>query len=109
MASLTEREAVSFALGHAVTAIPDVDGILHFADMVDELNDPDSLEETLTGLECLITADIPGIDPDVQDRLVKLVDAAVLYCMEINDGLDSGTVEYRELSCVAENADIQKV
>ena len=93
-----DRETASQQLGHVVTALPECDGALIFADLIDSLRDSDAMEDAISDMECLITAEIPGMSPEGMERLIKLVDSSLRYCILINDELDAGRIEYLELA-----------
>jgi len=96
----SEREIAAMELGRPVSAVPDCDGTLFFANLVDALRDPERIEQAVSDLECLVTTEIPGVSEEQHKQLVDLVDASLRYVMFINDELDAGNIGYFELSAV---------
>lgn len=96
----SEREVAAMELGHPVNALPDCEGAIFFADLIDALRDHQNCHNACSDLECLMTAEIPGISDDGMKQLVDLVDASIRYVIHVNDELDAGRMLYRELSGV---------
>lgn len=53
-------------------------------------------------IETLQTMDLPGVDPEALETLLELAEAGVGYCFDAIDGIDDGTVQYRELCTVTQ-------
>ena len=94
----SEREVAAMELGHPVTTLPDCDGNLFFADLIDALRDDRRLDDVVSDLECLMTAEIPGISDDGMKQLADLVEAGLRYVIHVNDELDAGRCQFRELA-----------